>query len=101
MLVLLQDLRFAKRALAKSPGFLLVAVLSLGLGIGANTAIFSLINAVMLRVLPVAHPEQLVLLTDPGSSGLAIDTTERGVRNLLAYPEFEQLRAQNKVFSGM
>ena len=97
----LQDLRFAIRTFSKSPGFLLVAVLSLGLGIGANTAIFSLINAVMLRILPVAHPEQLVLLTDPGFSGTSVDTTEGGERNALSYPEFQELRAHNNVFSGM
>ncbi|HYL74382.1 MAG TPA: ABC transporter permease [Bryobacteraceae bacterium] len=96
-----QDLRFAFRTLAKSPGFLTVAVLSLGLGIGANTAIFSLINAAMLRALPVSHPERLVLLTDPGSSGVAVETREWEERYLLAYPEFEQLRAHNTVFSGM
>jgi len=98
---LLQDLRYASRTLSRSPGFLLVAVLSLGLGIGANTAIFSVINALMLRLLPVAHPEQLVLLTDPGSSGVLIDTTEGGERSILAYPEFEHLRAHNEVFSGI
>ncbi len=96
-----QDLRFAFRTLAKSPAFLTVAVLSLGLGIGANTAIFSLINAAMLRSLPVSHPDRLVLLTDPGSSGVAIETREWEERSLLAYPEFEQLRAHNSVFSGM
>ncbi|HEV2689423.1 MAG TPA: ABC transporter permease, partial [Bryobacteraceae bacterium] len=96
-----QDLRFAIRTLAKSPGFLTVAVLSLGLGIGANTAIFGLINAAMLRALPVSHPERLVLLTDPGSSGVAVETREWGVRNILSYPEFEQLRAHNSVLSGM
>jgi predicted permease len=96
-----QDLRFAVRTLSARPGFLIVALLSLGLGIGANTAIFSLINAVMLRILPVSHPEQLVLLTDPGSSGVAVESTEHGTRSLLSYTEFEQLRARNGVFSGM
>jgi predicted permease len=95
------DLRYAGRTLLKSPGFLTVALLSLGLGIGANTAIFSLVNAVMLRALPVDHPEQLVLLTDPGSGGVDVETQERGVRNILSYPEFEQLRAHNTVFSGI
>ncbi|HEY6390630.1 MAG TPA: ABC transporter permease, partial [Bryobacteraceae bacterium] len=96
-----QDLRFAARTLLARPGFLIVALLSLGLGIGANTAIFSLIDAVMLRILPVSHPERLVLLTDPGWSGVAVETTERGTRNVLSYPEFEQLRVHNSVFSGM
>jgi len=96
-----QDLRYAIRTLVKSPIFLIVAVLSLGLGIGANTAIFSLINAAMLRMLPVAHPDQLVLLTDPGSSGVAVETREWGIRNILSYPEFQELRARNTVFSGM
>jgi predicted permease len=96
-----QDLRFAARTLSARPAFLIVALLSLGLGIGANTAIFSLINAVMLRILPVSHPERLVLLTDPGSSGVAVETRERGARSLFSYPEFEQLRSHNAVFSGM
>lgn len=96
-----QDLRYALRTLRKSPVFTAVAVLTLALGIGANTAIFSLINAVMLRLLPVQHPEQLVLLTDPSQSGVAADTTEHGVRSILSYPEFEELRSQNTVFSGL
>ena len=80
---------------------MLVAMLSLGLGIGANTAIFSLINAVMLRILPVSHPKELVLLTDPGSAGVSVETTEGGPRSLLSYTEFQELRAHNSVFSGM
>src|SRR5690242_7763856 len=96
-----QDVRFAIRTLLKSPGFLTVAVLSLALGIGANTAIFGLINAAILRALPVDHPERLVLLTDPGQSGVGVESRESGERSIFSYPEFEQLRAHNTVFSGI
>ena len=59
---LIQDIRLAVRTLRKSPVFACVAILSLALGIGANTAIFTLMDQVLLRMLPVQHPEQLVML---------------------------------------
>src|SRR5436305_14058903 len=58
---MLSDLRFALRQLAKSPGFAFVAIFSLALGIGANTSVFSLVNAVLFEMLPVRNPEQLVV----------------------------------------
>jgi hypothetical protein len=95
-----QDLRFAARMLRKSPVFTTVAVLTLALGIGANTAIFTVINSVLLNTLPVNHPEQLVLLTNPDEQGRAIGFDD-GVRSLLTYPEFQDIAQHNAVFSGV
>ena len=66
--MLTQDLRYALRSLRSSPAFTAVAILSLALGIGANTAIFSLIDSVMLKTLPVPHPEQLLQVRTPAGS---------------------------------
>ncbi len=95
-----QDLRYALRMLKKSPGFTLIAVLTLALGIGANTAIFTVLDSVLLRSLPVAHAEELAVLTDPDAHGANFGS-ESGDRSLLAYSEFEYLRDHNEVFSGL
>jgi predicted permease len=97
---LLQDIRFALRTFLKNPGFALIAVATLALGIGANTAIFTILDSVLLRTLPVAHPQQLVMLTDPDAHGMSTGS-EDGDRSLLAYSEFEYLRDHNSVFSGI
>src|SRR4029450_13225359 len=70
--VIRQDLRHAVRILAANPGFTAVAVLSLALGIGANAAIFSLLNSVLMSALPVRNPHELVILTDPDASGVSV-----------------------------
>jgi predicted permease len=93
METLLQDLRFGMRMLIKRPGFTIVAVLTLGLGIGANTAIFSLVNTVLLRPLPVAHPEQVATLN--------FGVPGRGVFPLVGYPEYTDYRDRNQALAGL
>ena len=88
---MLQDLRYGSRTLAKSPGFAIAAVLTLALGIGANTAIFNLLDSAVLRALPVPHPDELVLLTDPEAHGHGYGS-EGANRSLLAFWEFQFLR---------
>jgi predicted permease len=98
--VLRQDLRYAIRVLAATPGFTAVAVLSLALGIGANAAIFSLLNSVRLSTLPVPHPETLVMVTDPAVSGVSVGM-ESGERSLLTYVEFRQLQDAPGIFTSL
>jgi predicted permease len=94
------DLRHAVRILCATPGFSAVAVLSLALGIGANSAIFSLLNSVLMNTLPVRNPDELVMLTDPSASGNA-SGSQRGDRSFATYEEFRQLQAQSRVFTSM
>ena len=89
---LLQDLRYGLRMLAKSPAFTAVAVLTLALGIGANTAIFSVVNAVLLRPLPFPQPDQLM-------SVQYFDTVLGVPHKSASYPDFFDWRNQNQVFS--
>jgi predicted permease len=96
-----QDFVYGARLIAKSPGYASVAVLSLAFGIGANTAIFSLIDAVLLKNLPVKDPAQLVALTNPTASYLHIGISKPGERDIVSTREFEALRDRTQSFSGV
>ena len=91
---LLQDLRYGLRQLRRNPGFTIVAVLTLALGIGATTAVFSLLDAVLLRPLPYSHPEQLFRLYPTDRSG-------RHTMEATSYPDFHDWEDQSRTFESM
>jgi len=95
----LQDLRFGARKLRKNPGFAIIAVLTLALGIGANTAIFSLINTVMLKSLPVTKPSELYRLGE-GNSCCVLDGLQ-GNFGIFSYALYKQLQANTPEFSNL
>jgi putative ABC transport system permease protein len=95
-----KDITFGMRMLAKSPGFTAIAVITLALGIGANTAIFSLMNQVLLRELPIKSPDQLEILRAPGPKSGHISTDGDSTESF-SYPMYKGLRDTNAVFSGI
>ncbi len=97
-----QDLRYGLRQLARSPAFTAVAVLSLALGVGANAAIFSLVEQVLLRTLPVHEPDRLVNLSAPGHKpGILAGGPEGTHEDIFSYPMFRDLEAGQQVFTGI
>ena len=96
----LQDLRFGLRMLAKNPGFTFIAIFTLALGIGANTAIFSLLNQVLLRRLPVRNPNELVMLNSPGPKHGHV-WSDGDDSEIFSYPLYKGLAKNTAVFDGM
>ncbi len=98
---LLQDLRYALRQLRKSPAFTVPVIATLALGVGANTAIFTLINAVMLKPLPVEEPRQLYRLGDNNNCCVMTGTQNGGSFVLYSYPLYEHLRDHTPEFTEL
>lgn len=102
MTTLQQDLPFALRQFRRSPGFALTAVITLALGIGANTAIFSLLDQALLRSLPVSHPEELVVLEGTGKVFEGHTGSHGGDKEAyFSYPMYRDLLKQDRAFQNM
>ena len=104
MNTLLQDIRYALRQLRKSPAFTLTVIATLALGIGANSAVFTLFDQVLLRMLPVENPKELVRFEWNGAFNGSMSSfggNSEGHQNYFSYPMYKDLRDQNQVFAGM
>src|SRR5437870_4371557 len=95
------DIRFGLRMLRREPAFTAVAVVTLALGIGANTAIFTLFNAILLQALPVREPTRLVLFSDAVSTGASTGSLPSGTWVLFSFESFEFLRRQPLPLEGI
>src|SRR5262249_35848260 len=108
---MLNDLHYGLRVLAHAKGWTLVVVLSLALGIGANTAIFSAVNGLLLQTIPVKDPETLVRLRQAGRNDMVTSSSDygfsgqdalgRNLRSTFSYPLFQQLQSANRTMSEM
>jgi len=96
-----QDVRYGSRQLLRSPAFTLVAILTLALGIGANTAIFSLTDQILLRTLPVPDPQRLMVLRSPGPQNAHCWSDIDNCAQSFSYPKYKTLREHASVFSGL
>src|SRR5437764_11124293 len=93
----IQDLRFALRSWGRAPAFAIAAIATLAIGIGANTAIFSVVSGVLLRPLPFAHPQRLVQLYEKQPR----NSVQMGFDGPVVYQDFEQWRTQSRLLNGM
>jgi predicted permease len=96
---LIQDVRYAVRQFRRNPGFTLVAVLTLGLGNGANTSVFTVLNGILLKMLPVKDPQQLAVVGDPTRASSRSNGTPR--TDVFSYPLYREIRDHNSVFNGL
>ena len=96
---LIQDARYAVRQFRRNPGFTLVAVLTLALGNGANTSVFTVLNGILLKMLPVKDPQQLAVVGDPTRASSRSNGTPR--TDVFSYPLYREIRDHNSVFNGL